>query len=191
MLETFINESKKELVGGGFDTVREKLGQYRNAYEALDKLYDVLGNNIQAANNSMINYVSPEEELSDRYKEELKETIRKCNLEIDSLWEKINRVIHHYDYAYDSRGNVLMSNGHAVINHWTEPAFSEEERREFKERILEIRIEIEKLKKIIKKIDELEPNDSAFFSSVESLDGQLTSITSKIDSINPSYFASY
>ena len=100
-------------------------------------------------------------------------------------------IIEHYDFVYSGGKMVLTTQGYPMITHWTEYAYSQEQRQGFKNEILKYRLEIARLKKIIKKIDELAPNDNSFYSSIASLEGSISSISSKIGSINPSFFADY
>ena len=183
IIDSFISSSPIELKGYGYDAVRGKLGQYKNAFNSMSVIFDVLANNIKSANNDMINYISPEEELSDEYKEQLLALIRQCEAEIDSLWEKINRMIEHYDYVDDGHGGTY-------VNHWSEHAYSEAERAEFRKQILEYKVQIAKFKKIIKKIDELPAKDAELFARLSCLDGDITSFNTNINSIDPSYFNS-
>ena len=87
-ISKFRSESPSTLKGDGYDMVRTKMSIYEDAYNKQAKLCEILANNIQAANNSMLNYMEDYSVLDDSLVPEIEAKFVIAPNGIDEYWIK-------------------------------------------------------------------------------------------------------
>lgn len=107
VLDAFIEESKEQLKGGGYDAVRVKLSLYRNVYKTLNQICINYESVVKNANNSMLNYMEGYSFLDDSKLDEYRLRLKQIAGYLRYLKEMSSRVDNTVDYT-------------ALINYWTE-----------------------------------------------------------------------
>ena len=163
-IETFRTTTTSDLVGPGYDTIRNKMSLYQDGFNKIAMICNNLRSNILAANNSALNAMQGYDELNTADLPELNDRLKKINQTIDILETLIP--------DYDSKGNFLGTY-HTLGSASTIASYKR------------LRDEIEKL---IKVLNELEPKLSAARGMLNGSETDSANLVSAVDSVTSSVY---
>ena len=163
-IETFRTTTTSDLVGPGYDTIRNKMSLYQDGFNKITMICNNLRSNILAANNSALNAMQGYDELNTADLPELNDRLKKINQTIDILETLIP--------DYDSKGNFLGTY-HTLGSASTIASYKR------------LRDEIEKL---IKVLNELEPKLSAARGMLNGSETDSANLVSAVDSVTSSVY---
>lgn len=157
VIQDFIDTSKENLAGDSFDAIRNHLQGYINVLQSRMKIADSLLTAIAAANNKMIDYMEDQDKLDTAELESYKRRLTTAETQRDHYSSKVN----NYDPDVEKVSLTIYQNHLASAEG-----------------------EVEKYKKIVNKIENLEATDSSTYSTLMGAEQETTTFKTSVGEIN-------